>query len=88
MTGVVWLSLWLVQSKLQPHTVKMAGYIVAGQLWECSWKESRLCHHHDVVENSGAHDSVQWCHRFLTHGYSSRSKMLITYIHVVLRLEY
>jgi hypothetical protein len=41
--------------------------------------------HHHAVENSGARDSVQRCQRFLTQGYSSQSKMLITYTHVVLR---
>jgi hypothetical protein len=44
-----------------------------------------LSSHHHVVEHSGAQDSVQRCQRLLTRGYSSQSKMLITYIHVLLR---
>jgi hypothetical protein len=47
--------------------------------------EQILSPYHHVEENSGAQDSVQRCQRFLTQDYSSQSKMLITYIHVVLR---
>jgi hypothetical protein len=44
-----------------------------------------LSSHRHLVGNSGAQNSVQRCHRFLTRGYSSQSKMLITYIYTVLR---
>jgi hypothetical protein len=49
--------------------------------------EQILSPHQYVVENSRARDYVQWCPRPLTQGYSSQSKMLITYIHVVLRIR-
>jgi hypothetical protein len=42
MICTVWLSLRLVQSKLQPRAVKILSYIVAGQLWSDSWKENRF----------------------------------------------
>jgi hypothetical protein len=44
----------------------------------------QILSHHYVVENSGAQDSVQWFQTFFTQGYSSQSKMLTTYICVVL----
>jgi hypothetical protein len=47
--------------------------------------EQILSSHYHVVENSGAQDSVQRCQRFLIQGYSTQSKMLITYIHVMRR---
>jgi hypothetical protein len=40
--------------------------------------EHILSSHYQVVENSKAQDSVQWCQRFLTQSYSSQNKMLIT----------
>jgi hypothetical protein len=84
MTGAVWLSLCLVYCKLQPHAINMVSYIVAWELWPCCWRVSILYHHLDALKNSGPHDSVQWCHRLLTQGYSSQRKMLIMYIHIVL----
>jgi hypothetical protein len=47
--------------------------------------EQTVSSHHDVVENSGAHNFFQWCHRFLCQVYSSQSKMMIRNILVVLR---
>lgn len=58
MTGAVWLYLCLVQSKLQLHAVNMVQILPS---------------HQNVVENSGALDSVQWCHVLLTQSYSSQS---------------
>jgi hypothetical protein len=70
----------------------VTSYSKAGELqngWTTTVRflagEHILSSHHHFVENSGAQDSVQLCRKFLTQGYSSQSKMLIAYIHVVLR---
>jgi hypothetical protein len=44
MTGAVRLSLYLVQCKLRPRTIKMASYIVVGQSWPYCWQENKFSH--------------------------------------------
>jgi hypothetical protein len=84
---------WCCLATPVPGPVKtVTSYSEAGELHN-AWttavtflaREQILSSHHHVVENSGAQDSVQWCPGFLTQGYSSQSKIVITYIHIVLR---